>query len=193
MCMGNIVLMADDLQKSIVVQLRINSHNYRVIRAIRVRCTKPWWRSSPLPLVLLKEWPPTPCDWFSPQWAWPVPPLSNQSYSCSETWTWMSNMKVCQIDNASISLLDLKREWCLHWYTWPCLLHVWTILPAAALLEDLIGYEEIQQPILMGLVGMLKATEGGSPGTAPSATSVPNTLLGIIIFTSMYTMWHCDA
>ena len=49
---------------------------------------------------------------------------------------------------------------------------------AAALLEDLIGYEEIQQPILMGLVGMLKATEDGPPGTAPSATSVPNPLLG---------------
>ena len=49
---------------------------------------------------------------------------------------------------------------------------------AAALLEDLIGYEEIQQPILMGLVGMLKATEDGPLGTAPSATSVPNPLLG---------------
>ena len=49
---------------------------------------------------------------------------------------------------------------------------------AAALLGDLIGYEEIQQPILMGLVGMLKATEDGPPGTAPSATSAPNPLLG---------------
>lgn len=49
---------------------------------------------------------------------------------------------------------------------------------AAALLDDLIGYEEIQQPILMGLVGMLKATEDSAPGTAPSATSVPNPLLG---------------
>ena len=51
---------------------------------------------------------------------------------------------------------------------------------AAALLEDLIGYEEIQQPILMGLVGMLKATEDGPTGTAPSATSVPNPLLGTL-------------
>ena len=53
-----------------------------------------------------------------------------------------------------------------------------TLSVAAALLEDLIGYEEIQQPILMGLVGMLKATEDGPPGTAPSASSVPNPLLG---------------
>ena len=30
----------------------------------------------------------------------------------------------------------------------------------------------------MGLVGMLKATEDGPPGTAPSATSAPNPLLG---------------
>ena len=51
-------------------------------------------------------------------------------------------------------------------------------LPAAALLENLIGYEEIQQPILMGLVGMLKATEDGPPGIAPSATSIPKPLLG---------------
>ena len=53
-----------------------------------------------------------------------------------------------------------------------------TLSVAAALLEDLIGYEEIQQPILMGLVGMLKATEDRPPGTVPSASSVPNPLLG---------------
>ena len=35
---------------------------------------------------------------------------------------------------------------------------------AAALLEDLINYEEIQQPILMGLVGMLKAPEDSASG-----------------------------
>ena len=50
---------------------------------------------------------------------------------------------------------------------------------AAALLEDLINYEEIQQPILMGLVGMLKAAEDSPTGPASSTTAaVSKPLLG---------------
>lgn len=43
---------------------------------------------------------------------------------------------------------------------------------AAALLEDLINYEEIQQPILMGLVGMLKVPDDSASGPG-STTTVP--------------------
>ena len=51
---------------------------------------------------------------------------------------------------------------------------------AAALLEDLINYEEIQQPILMGLVGMLKAAGDGSPGPGSATTApVPKPLVGM--------------
>ena len=53
------------------------------------------------------------------------------------------------------------------------------IFTAAALLEDLINYEEIQQPILMGLVGMLKAPEDSASGPSSTTTvPVPRPLIG---------------
>ena len=57
----------------------------------------------------------------------------------------------------------------------PCIfLHI-----AALLLEDLIGYEEIQQPILMGLVGMLKASDDGLSTTATAGVNLGQWLLGV--------------
>ena len=58
---------------------------------------------------------------------------------------------------------------------------------AAALLEDLINYEEIQQPILMGLVGMLKAAEDGVPGPgSASAVPLPKPLIGKFMVTKLW-------
>ena len=67
---------------------------------------------------------------------------------------------------------------------------------AALLLEDLIGYEEIQQPILMGLVGMLKASDDGLSTTATAGVNLGQWLLGVYFhctFTDVITCYHSNS
>lgn len=45
-------------------------------------------------------------------------------------------------------------------------------------MEDLIGYEDVQQPILMGLVGMLKANDDGSSSSGNETSSIHKPLQG---------------
>ncbi len=42
--------------------------------------------------------------------------------------------------------------------------------PALELLSELVGYEEVQQSILFGLVGLLKAADSGSNPAAVTGT-----------------------